>query len=76
MSGSGRRGRRSSGQTTAGPSLKLILKADPKTVQPGGVAIRIEGRTAGSSPLIRSARFPLNLPLAGSHHAAWLTVRK
>jgi hypothetical protein len=76
MSGSGRRGRRSSGQSSAGPSVKLILKADPNAVQPGGFAVRIEGRTAASSPLIRSARFPLNLPLAGSHHAAWLTIRK
>ena len=60
----------------SGPSVKLILKGDPAVFQPGGTPIRIEGRTAGSSPLVRTARFPLNLPFAGSHHAVWLTVRK
>lgn len=76
MSGGGRRSRRSSSQGPSGPSVKLILKADSAAAQPGGAPIRIEGRTTGSSPLVRSARFPLNLPLAGSHHAAWLTVKK
>jgi hypothetical protein len=72
-----RRGRRGGGGNQAsGSSVKLILKGDPALVQPGGTPIRIEGRTAGDNPLIRTARFPLNLPLAGSHHAAWLTVRK
>ena len=70
------RGRRGGGDQNSGPSVKLILKGDPAAIQPGGGPIRIEGRTAGDKPLVRSARFPLNLPLAGSHHAAWLTVRK
>jgi hypothetical protein len=74
--GGGRRGRRSSSQAPTGPTVKLILKADPAAIQAGGAAIRIEGRTLGSSPLVHTARFPLNLPLAGSHHAVWLTVRK
>jgi hypothetical protein len=76
MSGGGRRSRRSSPQGPSGPSIKLVLKADADSVQPGGTPIRIEGRTAGSAPRVRSARFPLNLPLAGAHHAVWLTVKK
>jgi hypothetical protein len=77
-SGSGRRGRgrRGGGDQNSGPGVKLILKGDPAAIQPGGAPIRIEGRTAGEKPLVRTARFPLNLPLAGSHHAGWLTVRK
>jgi hypothetical protein len=72
----GRRGRgKSKAPASGGPSAKLILKADPAVVQAGGTAIRIEGRTRGDEPIIRSARFNLNLPLAGQHHAAWLTVK-
>jgi hypothetical protein len=76
-SSSGRRGGKSKGggSSGGGQAAKLILKADPVAVQPGGVAIRIEGRSGGDAPLIRSARFPLNLPLAGQHHAVWLTVK-
>jgi Bacterial pre-peptidase C-terminal domain len=74
--GGGRRGRRGGNTPPSGPSVKLILKTDGATLQPGGASIRIEGRTTGSSPLVRTARFPLNLPLAGQHHAPWLTVRK
>jgi hypothetical protein len=71
--GGGRRGRGNAPQQT-GPSVKLILKADASAA-PGGTPIRIEGRTAGSSPLVHTARFPLNLPLAGQHYAAWVTVK-
>lgn len=72
----GRRRRRGGGdQQNSGPSVKLILKGDLANIQAGGAPIRIEGRSAGDKPLVRTARFPLNLPLAGSHHAAWLTVR-
>ena len=72
----GRRGRgKGKAPASGGPSAKLILKADPQTVVAGGTAIRIEGRTSGDAPLIRSARFNLNLPLAGQHHAAWLTIK-
>ena len=73
---SGRRGGKSKGggQSGGGPAAKLVLKAEADA-KAGGVAIRIEGRTSGDAPLIRSARFPLNLPLAGQHHAAWLTVK-
>ena len=75
-SGGGRRSRRSGGTPTpAGPSAKLILKAESSATLPGGAAFRIEGRVGGSSPVTRTARFPLNLPLAGSHHAAWLTIK-
>ena len=70
--GGGRRGRRSGTPQPSGPSAKLVLKADA-TVNAGGTPIRIEGRTA--SGLVRSARFPLNLPLAGAHHAVWITVK-
>jgi hypothetical protein len=73
--GSGRRGRRGGGNANNAASVKLILKGDPAVIQAGGSAIRIEGRSAGDKPLVRTARFPLNLPLAGSHHAAWLTLR-
>jgi hypothetical protein len=74
--GGRRRGRRGGGgDQNSGPGVKLILKGDPALIQPGGIPIRIEGRTAGDKPLVRTARFPLNLPLAGSHHAAWLTVK-
>jgi hypothetical protein len=74
--GGRRRGRRGGGgDQNSGPGVKLVLKGDPAAIQPGGAAIRIEGRTAGDKPLVRTARFPLNLPLAGSHHAAWLTVK-
>ena len=75
MSGSGKR-RRSEGQAAAGPTAKLILKADGGKSLPDGFPIRIEGRTKGNSPLAHTARFPLNLPLAGSHQAAWVTVKK
>jgi hypothetical protein len=72
----GRRGKKGGeNQPPSGPSVKLVLKADLAAIKPGGTPIRIEGRTAGSSPLIRSARFSPNLPLAGQHYAAWLTVR-
>ena len=74
---SGRRSKKGGGsQTPSGPSVKLILKGEANAIQPGGTPIRIEGRTTGSVPLIRTARFPLNLPLAGSHYAVWLTVKK
>ena len=76
-SGSGRRGKKGGNSPMpSGPSVKLILKGDSTVFQPGGTPIRIEGRTAGSSPTVRTARFPLNLPFAGAHHAVWLTVRK
>lgn len=74
---SGRRGRRSSNPPAAsGPSVKLVVKAKPGSELPAGIPIRIEGRTAGDSSIVRSARFPLNLPLAGQHHAVWLTFKK
>jgi hypothetical protein len=72
---SGSRRGRGGGNQASGSSVKLILKGDPALIQPGGTPIRIAGRTTGDNPLIRTARFPLNLPLAGSHHAAWLTVK-
>jgi len=71
-SGGGRRGRKGGSTPPAGPSVKLILKGDAEAIQAGAGAIRIEGRCGA---LTRTARFPLNLPLAGSHHAAWLTVK-
>ncbi|HEX5104561.1 MAG TPA: PPC domain-containing protein [Pirellulaceae bacterium] len=75
--GSGRRGRRGgSGDQNSGQGVKLVLKGDPALVEAGGWPIRIEGRTGSEQPLVRTAEFPLNLPLAGSHHAAWLTIRK
>jgi hypothetical protein len=73
MSSGGRRGRGNAPQPS-GPSAKLILKPNAAAIG-GGVPIRIEGQTAGSSPLLRTGRFPLNQPLAGLHHAAWLTVK-
>ena len=80
-SGSGRRGRKGGDQAPSSPSAKLVLKGNPALFQPGGTPIRIEGRTAGDAPLIRTAlvrtaRFSLALPLAGQHHATWLTVKK
>jgi len=54
--------------------VKLILKAD-SSARAGGFPLRIEGRTAGTTPNTRTARFPLNLPLAGAHHAIWVTVK-
>jgi hypothetical protein len=70
----GRRGKGRGNAPPSGPSVKLVLKAD-SVAAGGGVPIRIEGRTLGNSPLVRTARFPLNLPLAGMHHATWLTVK-
>lgn len=70
----GRRGKKGGDATPSGPSVKLILKGDA-AAKACGVPIRIEGRTSGEVPLVRSARFSLNLPLAGTHHAAWLTVK-
>jgi hypothetical protein len=72
-SGEGRR-RRSSTPQASGPSVKLVLKAD-ETATAGGFPFRIEGRKLGESAEPRTARFSLNLPLAGSHYAAWLTVK-
>ena len=62
-------------QSERRPEREADPQRRPRAVQPGGTPIRIEGRTAGDKPLVRTARFPLNLPLAGSHHAAWLTVK-
>ncbi len=70
----GRRGKGRGNAAPSGPSVKLVLKADAQA-EAGGAAIRIEGRTKGEAPRVHSARFPLNLPLAGTHHAAWLTVK-
>jgi hypothetical protein len=72
-SGGGRRSRKGGNAPPAGPSVKLVLKSDAEAIQAGGGPIRIEGR---SGELVRTARFPLKLPLAGSHHAAWLTIKK
>jgi hypothetical protein len=75
-SSGGRRGKGKGGNpSSGGPTAKLILKADADA-KAGGTAIRIEGRAGGNAPLVRSARFSLNLPLAGQHHAAWLTVKQ
>jgi hypothetical protein len=73
--GGSRRGRRGGSSAPSAPSVKLVLKADEKAAAVGGTAIRIEGRTASESPLVRTARFSLSLPLAGQHHAAWVTVK-
>ncbi len=73
--GGGRRGRRSGTPAPSGPNVKLVLKGDANLLKPGGTPIRIEGRTSGGAAIVRSARFPLNLPLAGQHYAAWVTVR-
>lgn len=75
MSSSGKR-RRSEGQAAGAPTAKLILKADVGKPLPDGLPIRIEGRTTGSAVIVHTARFPLNLPLAGSHQAVWVTVKK
>jgi hypothetical protein len=72
-SGGGRRSRKGGSPPPAGPSVKLVLKGDAEAAAAGARPIRIEGRT--SNGLVRTARFPSNLPLAGSHHAAWLTVK-
>jgi hypothetical protein len=70
-----RGGRGRNNQPAAGATeAKLILKLDPAVAPAGGVPIRIEARTKGENPLIRTAQFPLGQPLAGSHWAAWLTV--
>jgi len=75
MGGEGRRSRRSSTPQSSGPSVKLVVKAD-ETAATGGFPIRIEGRRVGESYEPRSARFALNLPLAGGHYAAWVVVKK
>jgi hypothetical protein len=75
-SGGSRRGRRSGGTPApASPSVKLVLKAEKASNLPSGIPFRIEGRSTGASPLIRTARFSLSLPLAPAHHAAWLTIK-
>src|SRR5262249_53302535 len=68
----GRRGKKG-GEGPSGQAVKVILKADA-SAKAGGAPFRIEGRTSSSRALVKSARFPLNLPLAGQHYAAWLTV--
>jgi len=73
----GRRGRRGGGQPAAAAGAKLILKADPAAIQPGGAPIRIEGRHKDDNgELVRTASFPLGLPLTDKHTAVWLTVKK
>lgn len=75
--GGGRRGRRSgSSSAPAGPSVKLVIRRDANVPLPAGMPIRIEGRTGGAEGLVRTARFPLNLPLAGQHHAVWVTFKE
>jgi len=73
-SGEGRRSRRSNTPQPSGPSVKLVIKADDSAAA-GGLPIRIEGRKLDETSEPRTARFSLNLPLAGSHYAAWLTVK-
>jgi hypothetical protein len=77
-SGRGRRGGRRGGNQQPASNAKLVLKADPATITPGGGPIRIEARCKGADQpeLVRSARFSLALPLADKHWAAWLTVKK
>jgi hypothetical protein len=70
----GRRSRRSSTPAASGPSVKLIVKAD-ETAVADGFPIRIEGRALRESAEPRTARFSLNLPLAGTHYATWVTVK-
>ena len=57
-------------------SVKLVLNAAPDASLPLSAPLRIEGKSAGSTPLVRSARFELAAPLTGQHTAAWLTVQK
>jgi hypothetical protein len=72
-----RRGRRGGGQQAAAANGKLVLKAEPAQVQPGGAPIRIEGRFKDEDgQLVRTARFPLGMPLTDKHTAIWLTVKK
>ncbi len=73
-SSGGRRGKRSGSPAPSSPSVKLVFKTDG-SVPAGGFPLRIEGRAAGGSTKVRTARFPLNLPLAGSHFAVWITVK-
>jgi hypothetical protein len=74
MNSDSRRGKRGGSTQPSGPSVKLMLKSD-SSAPVGGFPIRIEGQTAGASPKTCTARFSLNLPLAGSHHAVWVTVK-
>ena len=75
--GGRRRGRRGGGSNPPAANAKLILKADIAVAQAGSAPIRIEGRFKNDKgELIRTARFSLGLPMAGNHHAAWLTVKK
>jgi hypothetical protein len=67
---------RSEAKGDSAKTVKLVLKGEGDALQAGGVPIRIEGRTSGDKPLVRSARFPVSLPLADPHWAAWLTVKK
>ncbi len=73
-SGSGRGSKRGGSSQASAPSVKLVLKSDGSATA-GGFPVRIEGCTAGANAKVRTARFPLNLPLAGSHFAAWVTVK-
>ena len=77
-SGRGGRRRRGGGGQQAPPSnAKLILKADPAALLPGGGTITIEGRFKDEDgELVRTASFPLGLPLTEKHAAVWLTVKK
>ena len=78
-SNSGRSGRRrrGGGQQAPPSNAKLILKADPAAIQPGGGTITIEGRFKDEDgELVRTASFPLGLPLTDKHAAVWLTVKK
>jgi hypothetical protein len=57
--------------------VNLVLKADADKAAAGlSFPLRIEGRTPTDPPLVRSARFPLNLPFTSSHTAVWITARK
>jgi hypothetical protein len=53
-------------------AVKLVLKGSGEAAA-GSHVLRIVG-TSGT--IRRTAEFPLNLPMAGSHAAAWLTIRK
>ena len=57
-------------------TVKLVLKAADDTALPFSGPIRIEGKSAGAAPLVRTARFALGSPLTRPHWAVWLTARK
>lgn len=64
----------SQGEGDTAKEVKLVLRAAADAQPAHGGPLRIEGSAASDTESRQVASFALNLPFAGTHTAAWLTV--